>query len=111
MLPIKKRIKIFMTLNDIEIASIIVFLLIAVLAVSIIFSGIINSANEITSGVIIRKCFSPAEIHKSGDIFYSYPEEYLFTIIGEKNEKEVSYTFEVTEDEYNHYKIGDFYER
>lgn len=111
MLPIKKRIKIFMTLNGIEKTSIIAFLLITALIVSLVVSGIINSANEITSGVIIRKHISPAEIRKSGDRFYSYPEEYLFTIIGEKNEKEVSYTFIVTEDEYNHYKIGDFYER
>ena len=36
---------------------------------------------------------------------------YRFTIAGEKNGRSVQYTFSVTEDEYDRYKIGDWYTR
>lgn len=100
-----------MKLDGITIAAISIFDFVIILIIVIIVSGIANESNRISSGVIIAKNFYPAEFHKSGDSLYSYPERFLFTIRGEKGVEEVSYTFEVTEDEYNRYRIGDFYER
>ncbi len=78
----------------------------------------INAQNRITEGVIIDKRYLAAyydntTIVKSKDVVYAdnpyHPARYYFTIRGEKNEKIVEYSFQVTETQYNSYNIGDYF--
>lgn len=74
-----------------------------------------NNANKIDEGYIIDKTYNASSTHyssdKNGGHLYSYPAQYFFTIQGRKDGKEVEYTFEVTQTEYESYKIGDWYKR
>lgn len=66
----------------------------------------INSINSISEGKIVDK-----HIGLITDQKVFCPKTYHFTIEGEKHGKTVRYTFEVTENEYTTYRIGDWYER
>lgn len=66
----------------------------------------INSINSISEGKIVDK-----HIGLITDQKVFCPKTYHFTIEGEKRGKTVRYTFEVTENEYTTYRIGDWYER
>ena len=97
--------------------------IIAVLIVAVVifmmgtafYSVIQNDLNKIDCGVIVDTDYSYGYTRytsdKHGGHMYSYPDTYTFTIEGEKDGKTVRYTFEVTEQEYNRYRIGDWYER
>lgn len=75
---------------------------IVVLAVAIGLIGkISNEMNEISAGFIIDRCVNTGI---GGTACY-------LTIEGSLNGKTVNYRFEVTEEEYCRYKIGDYYER
>ncbi len=94
------------------------FLLIAAVAFLIgfgIYSSIQNASNEIDCGVIVDTDYDSGYTYfsssKNGGHLHSYPDTYTFTIEGEKDGEMVRYTFEVSEQEYNRYKIGDWYER
>lgn len=97
------------------IAGIVVTVLVALLFVCIIAGGIQNEMNAITNGIIVDRDYTAGytsySSNKSSGHMYSYPPTYRFTIEGEKGGKTVQYTFEVTEEEYHRYKIGDWYER
>ena len=99
-------------------ALILAFLLIAAVGLLIgfgIYSSIQNASNEIDCGVIVDTDYDSGYTYfsssKNGGYMQSYPDTYTFTIEGEKDGKTVRYSFEVTEQEYNSYKIGDWYER
>ncbi len=81
----------------------------------IIGTGIANENNRIDSGIIVDRYYDAGYTRyssdKNGGHMYSYPATYSFTIEGEKDGETVRYTFELTEQEYNTYKIGDYYER
>lgn len=78
-------------------------------------SAIENEANRIDSGVIVDKYMDAGRTHysseKNGGHLYSYPPSYSFTIRGEKDGEVVEYTFEVSAEEYDTYKIGEVYHR
>ena len=87
------------------ISEVIVVLMITAFIVLIV-SGGINEIHAISEGRIVDKYISSVMNQK---VFC--PKTYYFTIEGEKRGKTVRYTFEVTENEYETYKIGDWYER
>lgn len=78
-------------------------------------SIISNANNKINAGVITDKQYYAGGTYyssdKNGGHMRSDPPQYWFTIRGEKDGETVEYSFEVTETEYNQYKIGDWFER
>lgn len=88
------------------------FISVAVIATTItallmlIIGGGINEIHAIGEGRIVDKYIGSVMNQK---VFC--PKTYYFTIEGEKRGKTVRYTFEVTEGEYEIYRIGDWYER
>ena len=94
---------------------VVVMLIIGGLLVGLLAGGVANERNEIVAGTIVDKEMNTGSTHyssdKNGSHMNSYPTTYRFTIRGEKDGETVDYTFEVTEDEYAAYKIGDWYER
>lgn len=80
-----------------------------------ISSNIENANNRIDAGVIVNRYidsgYSYASTSKSGGHYANYPTEYYFVIEGEKDGVTVRYKFEVTAEEYEKYRIGDYYER
>lgn len=94
---------------------IIIILLCAGVLGLIIAVGVQNEMNEIDSGIIVDKDYTTGytsySSDKNGGHAYSTPAKFKFTIEGEKDGETVQYTFEVTEEEYQRYKIGDYYER
>ena len=86
-----------------------------VLLGGILAGAIINENNRIDSGVIVDKHMDSGGSALNSDIhgshYRNYPPSYRFTIEGRKNGEIVQYTFEVSEEEYNAYKIGDQYNR
>lgn len=97
------------------IVAVLVLALVGGIMLGILAAGWQNEANRIDCGIITDKQMDAGgtyyTIDKNGGRLHSYPPSYSFTITGEKDGAEVSYTFEVSESEYNSYKIGDFYER
>ena len=79
-----------------------------------------NAGNKITEGIIVDKNYNSAYSSRE---FYTdtkgnsypvssyYPESFQFKIEGNKNRETVKYVFDVTENEYNSYKIGDYYKK
>ena len=62
---------------------------------------------EIFAGIIIDK-------YTSGGYYvrgFEFPKAWNFVMQGTKDGETVNYRFEVTEEEYSRYKIGDYYER
>ena len=79
---------------------------IAVITVGAV-SSINNASNEIYAGIIIDK-------YTSGGYYvrgYKLPKAWNFVIQDTKDGETVTHRFEVTEEEYDRYKIGDYYER
>lgn len=104
-----------MRYSAIEIIVFIAFAVCILFMVALLCGAFINATNEIDAGIIVDKMYDAGGAYfsadKHGGRYYDTPPSYRFTIEGEKNGKTVKYTFEVTEDEYNAYKIGDWYER
>ena len=101
---------------DIEDIVCVLFIAVVVFLIgAVIFGEILNASNEIECGVIVDTNYNSGYTYfrssKNGGYMKSYPDTYTFTIEGEKDGKTVRYSFEVTEQEYNSYKIGDWYER
>ena len=78
-------------------------------------SELSNYSNKIAEGTIIDKYYDSGDtrITASDNRIEgrSIPPRYMICIEGDKNGEKVRYWFEVTEDEYNNYKIGDRYKR
>lgn len=101
-------------------AIIIVICVIAViLVIAVINFGIKNAKNAISEGTIVDKDYQSAYFYttyiNSGETMipqtnYS-PESYTFKIKGNKNGEIVECQFEVTKEEYNQYKVGDYYKK
>ena len=94
----------------------IIFLIIIILLIAFLIVGAVkNESNRIDCGIITNKHMDSGGTYynsdKNGGHLHSEPPSYYFTITGEKDGAEVSYTFEVSEEDYKAYKIGDFYER
>ena len=104
-----------MKVTIIEIVCVLFIAVVVFLIGAVIFGSILNASNIIECGVIVDKTYDSGYTYfssnKSDGHMHSYPDRYTFTIEGEKDGETVRYTFEVTEQEYNRYKIGDWYER
>ena len=68
---------------------------------------VVNETHSVPAGYIVDKQYTQA--YFIDDVYHS--AAYRFTVAGEKNGRSVQYTFSVTEDEYDRYKIGDWYKR
>lgn len=94
--------------------AIIVIVVVAILG-TLIFATVYNHRNKIDEGIIVDKQYTAEYSHyssdKNGGHFYRTPASYSFTIEGEKDGETVRYTFSVTKEEYDQYKIGDYYKR
>ena len=88
--------------------NILMVLLITVLIICIA-SWIINEHNKIDSGIVIDKRHTRAHTTPTRFGMIRHSESYKLTIKGEKNGKTVEYTFDVSEEEYDSYDVGDKY--
>ena len=83
----------------------------AILVIAVIMAGVVssinNASNEIYVGIIIDKYISGGYYVRG----YKFQKTWNFVIQGTKGGETVNYRFEVTEEEYSRYKIGDYYER
>ncbi len=89
---------------------IVIITIIAILA-AIIYGAIVdclNEQNRITEGVIVDKSYTEERITT---IPYTHrePAHCYFQLEGEKDEIKVRYWLEISEHDYNEYKIGDYY--
>lgn len=83
-------------------ATVIATIIVLILIVSVIICDIVNFSNEIDCGTVIDKHIFSRRYRGT---------MYRLTIEGEKNGRTVQYTFAVTEQEYDRYRIGDYYDR
>ena len=89
---------------------IVIITIIAILAalIYVVIVGCLNEQNRITEGVIVDKSCTAEKV-----ITIPYtrrePAHYHFQLEGEKDEIKVRYWLEVSEHDYNEYKIGDYY--
>lgn len=96
-----------------------VFLIVLVLLSVCIVGDVINENNRIDEGIIVNKDMTPKyernSVYANNGVvnadFYAHDDVYRFSIEGTKNGKTVTYTFEVTAEEYAQYKIGEWYKR
>lgn len=98
-----------------HIVTIVLFAVVAVTITAFIDFEIENANNRIDSGIIVDKQMDAGGMYyssdKNGGRMHSYPPSYRFTIRGEKDGEVVEYTFEVSAEEYDAYKIGEVYDR
>lgn len=98
-----------------HIAAIALTAFVVVMFTAILGGAIENESNRIDSGVIVDKYMDAGGTYyssdKNGGYMRSYPPSYNFTIRGEKDGEVVEYTFEVSAEEYDAYKIGEVYHR
>ncbi len=93
------------------------FIVLVLVMISIaVYAGIKNENNRISEGIIVDKQISEgytyANLSKQGGGDYRvYPKEYLFQIEGEKDGETVRYWTNVSAEEYDRYKVGDFYRK
>ena len=100
------------------ITAIIIIIFTGLMALTIIAS-VMNENNRMSEGTVIDKHYSNAyttvEYTKAGDTTILqnvyHPESYKLEIQGEKDEEIVTYWFECTAEEYQQYKIGDYYRK
>ena len=106
---------------EIGYAVVIIAIVITILFVVIagIAASIENEKNKITEGIIIDKSFSAAYTTYTSTRIgettvmqpHYHPARYSFQLQGEKNEKTVTYWLEVSKEDYNEYRIGNYYKQ
>ena len=106
-----------------EIGGVIAYIAIVIaifsVVIAIITASIENEKNKITEGIIIDKSYSAAYTTytsvKIGETTvmqpHYHPEKYSFQLRGEKDEKAVTYWLAVSKEDYNEYKIGNYYKQ
>ena len=106
----KKKLK--RRLDDCDVGIMICNILMVVLFVLLIIcivSWVSNERNKIDSGIVTDKHHTSAHTTPTRFGMIRHSESYTLTIKGEKDGKTVEYTFDVSEDEYDSYNIGDKY--
>lgn len=104
-------------LTAVEIVVIIAIIAIIAAIIIPIIGSILNEQNRITEGVIIDKSYTAEKVitkyKTAGDIKIPYTSKEsahcYFQLEGEKDEVMVRYWLEVSEQDYNSYRIGDYY--
>lgn len=102
-----------------EIIIAIVMIIVTGVTALVIIASVANENNRISEGIVIdknyRNAYTTVEYTKVGDTTIPqnvyHPESYKLEIQGEKNEEIVEYWFECTAEEYQQYKIGDYYRK
>lgn len=89
-----------------QVISEVIMVLVITAFIVFVVGAVINDINSIGEGVIVGKYIDSIT---NQNVFRA--KAYYFTIEGEKRGKTVRYTFEVTEGEYEAYKVGDWYKR
>ena len=89
---------------------IVIIAIIAILAVIGFgtIAGLLNEQNRITEGVIADKSYTE-ECITTIPYTHREPAHCYFQLEGEKDEEKVRYWLEVSEYDYNEYRIGDYY--
>ena len=101
----------------IKIGSAILCIIIVITVIAGVVASIENEKNKITEGIIIDKSYTEGYITytntRIGKIIilqpHHHPEKYSFQLRGEKDGKTVTYWLTVSKEDYNEYKIGDYY--
>lgn len=93
------------------IAPAIIFIVCGIIILTLIIGIIENEKNEINEGTIVDKDFYPGGLRTTEKITYYQKDRYSLTIQGEKDGMTVEYNFYVSQEEYENYKIGDYYRR
>ena len=103
------------TITAAQVGAIVIFMLVLTFIGVVVAVSIENELCRISEGVVIDKQLSEGytqgNVSKDGDNYVSKPTTYYFQLRGEKNEKTVTYWLNVTEDEYDKYKVGDHYKK
>lgn len=110
----KKRVK------GIGVSDVIIGLVLLTFVAVLIYAIVIavkNAASKIDEGLVVDKNYRASYISYTytevGDtqimIPHTVPESYSLTIQGKKNSETVEYSFNVPEQEYLWYAIGDYY--
>ena len=93
----------------------IIMAFIVVIMIAAIALIVKNESNRISEGIVIDKHYTSGYTRYNGDdksrSLISEPPQYHLLLSGNKNGKTVEYWCEVTEDEYNSVKIGEFFKR
>lgn len=70
-----------------------------------VWSCIENEKDRITEGIIIDKSYSAAHI----TAMHYHPASYRFQLRGVKDERTVTYWLKVSKEDYQEYKVGNYY--
>lgn len=81
-----------------------------------LYFAIDNETNRISEGTIIDKQISEGYTSGSydkgsGGSYHEYPTEYYFQLEGEKNGETVRYWANVSAEDYNTFRVGDYYRK
>lgn len=106
--------------KGITVVEVIVIIAIIVTLAAIIYGVIVNCLNEqnrITEGIIVDKSYIAERVITDYRVIgetqipftHREPAHYYFQLEGEKDEEKVRYWVEVSEYDYNEYKIGNYY--
>ena len=90
-----------------EFITVLIIFVVIFLIGAVIVGLVLNETNRLSERCIVGKQYNPARFIDGS----YYPSTYRFTIAEEKNGKSVRYSFSVTKDDYEKYKIGDWYKR
>lgn len=90
-----------------EFITVLIIFVVIFLIGAVIVGLVLNETNRLSERCIVDKQYNPARFIDGS----YYPSTYRFTIAEEKNGKSVRYSFSVTKDDYEKYKIGDWYKR
>lgn len=101
----------------VEVIAIITIIAIVATIIYGVILGCLNEQNRITEGTIVDKSYTAERIITQYRIvggtrkpyINKEPAHYRFQLEGEKNEIIVKYWLEVSEHDYNVYRIGDYY--
>lgn len=110
-----KEARDFIKRNWVEIAAGVIISLTILLIIVAVIASVSNENNKIDEGIIIDKRYTDGYYNTviSGNVPVNtyISKKYIFVISGEKDGEIVEYEFEVSSEEYDKYKIGDFYKR
>lgn len=97
------------------VAGLAFLILVFAMIVGAIAIGVQNESKRITEGIIVDKQFFAEQSYYSGtkdsSTYHHSPERHLFLLRGEKNGKTVEYWCEVSAEDYDRYRTGEYYRK
>lgn len=105
-----KKIKdFFRNITFIEFTLFVCILTIVALLIVVAVGYVNNEMNAIDTGIIIEKDYDEGHYSYANKTLIWIPDSWAFTIRGEKEGEQVEYWFEVDENIYNKYEVGQVY--